>query len=244
MKNESFSNNYEGNVFLRGLHRGFLSQLYGIRLDAAGVFRDRAYFVYEYAKRNEPFHIASKSKAKYNELNAMPEDVGFTIKDALKTGMLRLSGANRLYFRGRVLNPLENTIFHLLGNMQLPMDRLAEVSQAFFSQILEAGSGRDDRLVLLKNLLQLMGWGNVGMIAKKEAVTVSIKNPPYGFQAEKDNWEFVIGTILGFMRTIDKRFSLKKVEESRRMVSVTFSLQQGAVVVPASREFPPCHAAA
>lgn len=224
IKNEAFSKGYEGNIFLTGLHSGFLSQLYGFKMECTGVSKENDYIKYVFEKSKEPFVIKSKSRETYNELNCIPDDKGFTIKDALKSNILKLREDNKLYFRGRVLNPLENTIFHLLGSSKLPFERLSLISYDFFNEIIEKDSTREDKLKLFKNLLQLTGWGRINIISKQKALVFDITNPPYGFQPEKDNWEFIIRTVLGYLWIVDKRFRIKRIEESRKRISVEFSV--------------------
>lgn len=221
IKNESFSKDYEGNIFLIGLHSGVLSQIYKFKMEFLEVKKEGEYVKYTFKITDEPFDISSKKKFDYDKLNEISKIKGFSLNDALKNNIFELKN-NRIYFRNKVLNPLENTSFHLIGNLNFPLDELPLISYNFFKEIVKESSDRE-KLVLLKTLLQTMGWGIVTIVSKENEIIVEIKNPPYGLQVEKDNWNFLIKVILGYMWLLDKNFRVAEVKESYKNLVVNFS---------------------
>jgi len=175
--------------------------------------------------------IKSKSKGQYNKLNYIEEDIrGVDLKNALEKNILHLSKGNKLYFRGKFLCPIENTIFHLIGNKGIMLNKISEISYDYFSILIDDESNIERKLILLKTLLQVMGWGVVKIVIKSDTkISVDIKNPPYGLQLEKDKWDFLLRTIQGFLWLINTNFKIEKINEGYKRITVDY-ITDGSVL--------------
>jgi len=191
------------NSLMVGCSEGILAVKFGRKVTCKKAVQTTSYCDYIFTITDEPFRvIPSKSKAEYDELNSMAPVSGFTLQDALKARIFVLKEDNRLFFRGRPIWYVENTFLHLFGNEGPLLSRVPKISKDFFESVLEPSSKDDERLKLLKTLLQVMGWGIVSIRARRGSIAVSIANPPYGFQTEKDNWVFLAKTVEGYLRTM------------------------------------------
>jgi hypothetical protein len=165
----------------------------------------------------------SKEKHIYSKLNYFEEGDGTGFKDALKKGTFLIKDLNRIYFRRRPLVIIENTIFHIISDRQILLEKIPDISHEFFENIIEKDSSKESKLVLLKDMLQVMGWGLIDMSIGKNKISMRIRNPPYGLQVEQDNWDFIIKVALGYMWLLDRRFMLKKIETAGKMLRIDFS---------------------
>jgi len=208
------------NNFSIGVYMGVLSALYESQIEVINVEKLNNICIYSFKIKNEPFFVESKDKKLYDKLNYLPEDKGSSLRDALKSHIFQLK-RNKIYFRGRGIGIIENTFFHLVGNWGILLERVSQISYNYFKEIVEESSSKE-KLILLKTLLQVMGWGVVTIVKNQNEIIVEIKNPPYGFQTEKDNWDFLIRTILGYLWLIDKNFKIKNVETEYKKVHVKY----------------------
>jgi hypothetical protein len=154
----------------------------------------------------------SKTKREYEKMNYFPPTKGFTLKDALKKNIIYLD-KNIPCFRGKSIIPIESTFFHLVANQGLEMEKVPQICYNFFNEIIDKNTSKEKRLELLKNLLRMMGWGHVSFLFGKN-ITLMIKKPPYGLQLEKDNWDFIVNVILGFLWTLDRKLKIETKEFS------------------------------
>ena len=58
---------------------------------------------------------------------------------------------------------------------------------------------------------------------EKNIIKLEIKNQPYGMQNEKDNWIFLINTILGYLWLVDRDFKVERVAEGYKKLDVTYA---------------------
>jgi hypothetical protein len=208
-----------------GFHKGIINALFGRAVETVEFNQKKENCAYAFRLLEGEFGIEGKDKEMYNKLNQFPEDIrGFNLKDAVENGVFVLKAGNRIYFKEKLICPVENTISHLIGNKGVMLDSVAHISERYFSGILKEKESKESRLTLLRLLLESMGWGLVRiMVDKKERITVIIKNPPYGLQSRGDNWNFLSNTILGYLRTIDKRYIIKSTKKADRKLTVTYS---------------------
>ena len=68
-----------------------------------------------------------------------------------------------------------------------------------------------------------MGWGFVRIVTKGRKIIVYIQNPPYGLQSERENWGFLIHTILGYMMTINKNLKIEHVSFKFKTLRIVFA---------------------
>ncbi len=162
-----------------------------------------------------------KSRERYLKLNEVPQVKGFSLKEALINGTIKIRGVNRLYFRRVPIIPLENTLVHEISNRGTCLERVIEISYRYFKELIEPDASEKSKLNLLKNMLQVMGWGVV-TITQGRHITIDIKYPPHGLQKEPDNWRFLSFIILGYIRLLDKRISLKSEKFFKNRLSLVY----------------------
>ena len=215
-KNEFVTRIIGKNLFIAGYYSGCLHGLIGKNTELLSIERSGEYYIYKSVVKGPTIPVKTKSLATYIELNKIKESKGFSLKEALNSNIFRLNENNILLFRERNILIIENTLFHLLGNGPC-LDKLPKISFNFFRQTTEK-SDTEEKINFLKNLLQIMGWGNVHVVIDGNKLTFIIKNPPYGLQIEKDNWEFIARVILGYLWTIKKNYKLKKIENKHDLI--------------------------
>ena len=164
----------------------------------------------------------SKDKKIYDKLNQIGRESGLTLKDALKKGIFKLKKNNRVYFRGKSMIPIENTLFHLFSNKKILIKRIPFITYDYFSEMVEKKVRKELKLKLLKNILQATGWGIVKIVVK-EGVSIKINYPPHGSQPEKDNWLFLGNFILGYLWMLDEKFKLACIKESYHQIELSYS---------------------
>lgn len=223
-RNEFITRLIGENKFALGAANGILNALVkseSICIESVQTKEDCKY-VYRITKN--PFNVETREKQIYNKLNRLPDVEGISLKDALHRNVLQLQEKNRLYFRGRLILPLENTLFHIISNRGLLMERLPKISYDYFYGILERKCPANQLLSLLKNLLQITGWGIVTIITKGDTkIIVEIQNPPHGLQTEPDNWEFIARTILGYLWVLNRNFKMKDVSHAYKKIVIEYS---------------------
>lgn len=210
------------NSFLLGFHEGVLNALYGKEVEILDVKQTRKECCYRFKILGSKFEFKGKDKKEYDKLNHIPSLRGLTLKEMLRRKVFSMKG-HKLYFRGKVLYPIENTVIHLFSNECILLDEVPKISYEFFNDILDKNSSGEDRLRLLKNLIQVMGWGVMGITKSKDLIKMKIENPPYGLQKEKDNWDFLIKMILGYVRTTDKNYRIVDVNSAYKLLNIGFS---------------------
>lgn len=226
MKNGQITRVIGKNSYTIGLLTGIFNVLNDCEMECIRELTNNDWSEYVFQVKNKQRKIIlPKEKQLYNKLNYFKESEGVGFKDALKKGTLLLKEANRIYFREKSIMMLENTLFHILSNSHILMDRIPHLSYEFFKDVIEKDSSNERKLILLKNLLQAMGWGIIGTyMVKDNEISINIRYPPYGLQREKDNWDFLIKVILGYMWLLDKRFEIKKVDITNRILKIDFSV--------------------
>lgn len=166
--------------------------------------------LYTFKLLGKKYRPLMKDKERYNRLNNPPSVNGYTIKDALRLKILNMKDC-KIYFRGKLITAMENTLFHLFSNANILMEEVSRISYDYFS-VLVKESSPENKLNLIKNLLHFMGWGIVKFrIENKKSIVMVIEHPPFGLQKEEDNWKFLCHIICGYIRTINKGFRLKSV---------------------------------
>jgi hypothetical protein len=116
-KNEYITRIIGKNKFSVGFFKGILEVLTnsGFICIYSNQTKEKAEYKFRANETLKKNIIEAKDKNIYNDLNTLGSIKGFTIKDALRKKLLQLKSDNRLYFREKVMSPVENTIFHLFG---------------------------------------------------------------------------------------------------------------------------------
>lgn len=166
---------------------------------------------YEYAAKNKIPHIKSKSPDQYNKLNFSKSITGSVLDSMLSTGYLKRK-EGQIFYQGMRVVPLENTIEHLLSGSSLPAQEMTSTTYDYLNQKVSINS-IPTLMRFLKNSLEAAGVGRVTIISNdKNKITLEISNPPYGLQAEPDNWDFFGRVALGTAWLVNKKLELQRTE--------------------------------
>lgn len=210
------------NSFLLGFHEGIMNALYGREVETLEYRQAKNECYYLFKIKESGFRLEGKSKDEYNRLNHVQNMAGPNLDDMLKARVFTLAG-NRMYFRGKIIYPIENTALHLFSNQGPMLEKVPGISHEFFMQILDRDSSEEDRIRLLKNIIQSMGWGTLSVSKGTKSVKMKIENPPYGLQKERDNWQFLINMIHGYMMTIDENYRIDTISQGYRLFNIGIS---------------------
>lgn len=222
-KNEAVTRLMGANSFLFGVYAGALNVSTGKDVKYLSSDQNKKQATYSFELNSIECKLEAKKKRVYDQLNKFEPVKGFTLKDALNSNVITMK-KNRLYFRGKSLVPIENTVFHLASNKGILLDKLPSISYDYFHKLVSNEHKIESKLALLKTLLQVMGWGEVIITFKTEReITVRISHPPHGFQPEEDNWSFLLQTILGFLWLINKNLKLSSVETEKQIIKAIYS---------------------
>ncbi|MCK4554969.1 MAG: hypothetical protein KAT83_00015 [Candidatus Aenigmarchaeota archaeon] len=210
------------NNFAVGCFSGILTIVLRSGVKSVRVNQDKKSekYIFKLGKQKKSA-LLCKKKEKYDKLNSMQKLSGFTLEDGLRRKIFQLQG-NRLFFRGTPICNSENTLFHLFGNEKIMFNILPQISYNYFKEIVHSNRSTDEKLVLLKTLLQIMGWGMINIVKSRSEINMEIKKPPYGLQNENDNWDFLVQVILGYLWLIDKNITIKSVREKAKTLKITY----------------------
>lgn len=221
-RNEGLTRCMGRNHLMVGFYKGTLNTLFKCEVEAVDVAQTRERCRYVFRLLKKEFHpFKAKEKSEYNKLNYLEAAKGFTLKDLLEKNIFQLKENNRIYFRDRSISPVESTLFHLIGNKGILLDEIPKISHDYFGDVIK-DSSTTKKLTLIKTLLQAMGWGIINIIVKGKKIIFEIRNPPYGIQAEEDNWDFLIRTILGYLWLLDRKFRISKTETRHKYLKITY----------------------
>jgi hypothetical protein len=210
------------NSFCTGLYMGTFSTLYNAKLSKVETRQDKYHSTYTFQIEDQPReNVPAKDKKTYDKLNETSEGRGYTLKDLLKKGTFTLDGS-RVYFRGKRLQVGENTLFHIFGEKKVLLESIPKISYNYFKDMIEPDAPPEKKLLMLKHILSAMGWGVIKILYDEGKVSIEIRNPPYGLQREKDNWDFLLQTILGYLWLIDKNFRLQETREGHRYLRAAY----------------------
>lgn len=194
-----------------GSYQGVLNTLFKSHLECKSALQTRDSCKYIFELKDKNFKIKSKTRDEYFKLNSPTNGKGSTLENALESSIFQLGGNNRIYFRGKSINPMENTLLHIFGNYSILMDRIPEISCNYFKEVVETDTSPEKKLQLIKTLLSVMGYGVVNIIIEDDRLLFRVKNPPYGLQTSEDNWNFLINTVHGYLWLLDEKFEIDKI---------------------------------
>ncbi len=213
------------NSFQIGLYMGIINVLTNSEvkfLRAEQTKKDSEYvFLIKKSKWKVP---AMKETEEYRKLNHI-EKKGPTLNYIIKKRIFMLKKDNRLYFRGKLLMPVENTLFHIFGKEGILIDEVPKISYNHFRDIIETDAEKSKKLSVLKTIIQAMGWGSLKISESRKEIKMTLYNPPYGMQGDGENWNFIVYTILGFLWVIDKSFKLTSVSRLYKQLIIKYSAE-------------------
>lgn len=223
-KNEMLTRIIGKNEGSFGFYAGALSIFFKSRVKCIEADQNKKECNYLFQIEDQSISVKTKSKEIYNKLNRIGRTRGLSLKDALKKGILNIDAENKIRFRGRIILPIENTFVHLISNEGPLIERVSQISYDYFRELIQPEVALERRLVLLKTLLQTMGWGIVDIVIKSEnEIIIEIHYPPCGLQLETENWDFLIRTILGYLWLIDKQFKIADVQKINKILKIKYS---------------------
>lgn len=207
------------NKFMPGFMIGVISGFSSNDMEIVRITqnKEKSFYIFQVIDKKMML-VRHKSKEKYNTLNKFPETKGIDLKHVLGRKMFRIKKNNRIYFRDMPMVILENSLFHIIDKRNILMNKIPGISYKVFHKTL--GNTKD--LFLLKNLIQISGWGNVKIIDSENEITVEISNQPYGIQREKDNWGFLVQMILGYLWLIRKDFKIGTIDQKGKTLKVIY----------------------
>jgi hypothetical protein len=212
------------NEFCKGLWEGVLCALYESRIDLLYAKQKQNVSEYIFSIKKTPFDMKSKDKKLYLELNSVPKG-GEYLQKYLRQKIIMLKG-NNLTYRGKSVVIGENTLFHLFGERGILMDHVVDISQSCFSDIVDTDSTEEKRVLMLKNLLRVFGWGRVNIVYEKDRISIEIRNPPYGIQKCEDNWDFLSHMILGYLLLFGKEFRISGFNKFKGGFRIDYSARK------------------
>jgi hypothetical protein len=225
-RNEAVTRIIGRNEISVGIYSGILGVLFERWMEPINVYQSKEECRYAFKILEKRFAPPSKDPKKYEKLNELPRIGGVSLKKALKERIFILKEKNRIYFKSKPVGPIENTVFHLFGVYNLLFDEIPVISFNYFKTLIDENMPVEKKLIMLKTLLQAMGWGIVTFAVKPHRIVMEIRNPPYGLQAEKDNWGFLINVILGYLWTVNEKFRVNSVREDYKRITVDYTATQ------------------
>ena len=61
------------------------------------------------------------------------------------------------------------------------------------------------------------------LVKNENEVVIRIDNPPYGLQLEKNNWNFLIQTILGYLWTLNNNLKIRGTKSGFKYIVIIYS---------------------
>lgn len=222
-KNEIITRKIGPNKPMVGIYTGMMNVAFRKEVECIRVKQTKraSEYIFKIVGKYTPQPV--KDKGLYLRLNRHDGKEELTLKSLLEQGVFKLGKNNRLYFRDTCVMPVENTLFHLISSKAILIEEVSPISYKYFKKIVKRGRSVNERLKLLRSLLNAMGWGDVSIVMHDSSIVFDIKNPPYGLQREQDDWAFIIHTILGYLWTIDRQLKIGSVRSSPSRLRVSYS---------------------
>ncbi len=222
-KNETMTRFIGLNSFIPGFFMGTIEVLFNSSVNILEMKRKGEHCIYVFKLTGDAICINGRTKEAYMKLNNVASMNGYTLKDVLKKNILTFKENNRIYFRGKSISPVENTVFHIVSDFNVLPEKMSEISYEFFKGIVKERANKDEKLSLLKTLFQVMGWGLLRVLIKEDKkIIIEIRHPPHGLGLN-DNWNYVFRTFLGYLWLVDKRLKISNVKETVSSISVEYS---------------------
>jgi len=221
-KYESITRIIGPNNFMQGFYTGMLSSILKSKVVCTKALQNKKRCEYLFkVVSNKYCPFSAKEMHVYHKLNKLSNQKGIKLEDALKTGVFKLTSDNKIYFRGKILSPVENTLFHMIGNSKILFDKIPEISNKFFSSVITESSDAE-KLRLIKNILEAMGWGIIRIASDNKEIVIRIDHPPYGLQRDPDNWDFLLKVIEGYIWLFDKSYRLSASSTKNKILTAIF----------------------
>jgi len=175
-KNEALTRSIGKNTLIIGSYIGILNVLFGSEVKVLKITQTKKQCEYFFRIENKPYqYIRCKEKDLYNKLNERKDSEGYTLRDALKKGIIQLDQDNKIFFRGKRLIVGEPTLSHLISNSGIMIEKLPFISYNYFNSLVKKDTSNEEKLFLIKVLIQVMGWGNMKIIESGGSINISIK---------------------------------------------------------------------
>jgi len=204
-KNEMVREIIGNNHYSTESFRGIIAGLFKKETETVSVEWTDPVCTYRFRLLGAPAgRIDSKSKDAYNRMNYRYSLGSYSMENAIKDELFKIKG-NRLHFRESPMFMTESTLYHIISSRGPELGSIPTIAKKYFDTHIQHTS-TIGKLLMIKNLLHVSGWGMVNVITDENKITFSINNPPYGLQKPADSWSFLIATILGYLWTIDENY--------------------------------------
>lgn len=154
------------------------------------------------------------------------DEGGFNLKDALSYNLFILKD-NKIFFEEKQLILIESSILHRLPNTKEDIDAVSHIAYNFFNELTTKFHGTG-KLVLLKKLLQSMGWGGILIKYHNSDIQLQIKSAPKNALGSGDDWRFFAGIILGYLWSLNPNLTIISMRSSTESLNIHFSLSSTA----------------
>lgn len=222
--NEYITREIGSNEFMIGVYQGILESIFGECLDVQGSTQTEQNCSYSFTLTGKEFIIETKEKTTYDQLNNTKLIDSHNLKDAFNLQLLNIKD-NQIYFKDKRVNLTENTIFHIISNRGILLDEVQKISYNFFRDLVEEVSG-ERKIKMIKFLLQALGWGTIRITLEDNDVIVNFTDLPHGFQTENENWEFLIQTVLGYLKLVNESISIREQKSLGKSHTVIYRINQ------------------
>lgn len=216
------------NSFSRGILEGNLTNILGQDLELEKEELNGKIAKCTFTKKGNLEAAVREEKRKALKTNPCQKTGGINLKEAVEKNIFTLDARNKIMFRGKILLPLESTIFHMLGGCNILLDKIPAISTNFFNEIIDKTAPLEKKLVLLKSLLQAMGWGTPTITIYGDEISIRISNAPESLLAEKENHVFFAKTIEGYMRSVEENLQAVEYTENEGGFSIYFKPAKGS----------------
>jgi len=217
VKNEGLTRRIGKNKFMVGFYSGLLMSLSEKKMKILDFKQTKKKCEYVFRKTSvQAQRWEGRDRIIYEKLNKEGKSAHSFLEEAFKKRIFLLKG-NNVYFNKKLLSPIETTLFHLIGHKGIYLEKVSEISYRFLRAALKKGQ-KD--LIFFKNLLQMMGWGDIMILEEKGKINFEISNPPYGLYKE-DNWRFLAEVIKGYLK-LKSSCEIASIRESPLKISIKY----------------------
>lgn len=113
-KNEGITRVIGRNSLTTGSYIGIINTLLNREAEPLEVEQEKGSSSYVFRLTGFSHSMHGRDKKTYAALNSIAHAKGYSISDAMRKHMFILKNDNRMYFRGKLVSPMENTLFHLM----------------------------------------------------------------------------------------------------------------------------------
>jgi len=197
------------NAFMSGVFTGAMNYAFLRQVELLSEKTTKERSIFEYKILSTKFVNNAIDRQKYIKMNEIPDTKSTSMKHALNAKTIQLHENNRLYLRNHPLWYVENTIFHMLGHRGLMLAELEDLSKNFFKSLIDKDTSLENKLRLLKTIIQTLGWGIVTILIDGNQIIIKIDFIPHGLQTTPDNYSLLTSVWTGYLKAINENSELQ-----------------------------------